>query len=65
MLNNDTISDDEVVASYVPPRYLFINRLTEKIENKCLDIFFNFSFDLGFDFDFFKFYSSTYSEWQL
>ena len=23
MLNNDTMSDDEVVASYVPPRYLF------------------------------------------
>ena len=22
MLNNDTMSDDEVVASYVPPRYL-------------------------------------------
>ena len=24
--NNDTKSDDEVVASYVPPRYLFILR---------------------------------------
>ena len=23
VINNDTISDDEVVASYVPPRYLF------------------------------------------
>ena len=22
--NNDTISEDEVVASYVPPRYLFL-----------------------------------------
>ena len=24
--NNDTMSDDEVVASYVPPRYLFLKR---------------------------------------
>ena len=25
VVNNDTISDDEVVASYVLPRYLFIS----------------------------------------
>ena len=24
IINNDTMSDDEVVASYVPPRYLFL-----------------------------------------
>ena len=24
ILNNDTISDDEVVSSYVPPRYLLL-----------------------------------------
>ena len=23
VINNDTVSDDEVVASYVPPQYLF------------------------------------------
>ena len=31
--NNDTISDDEVVASYVPPRYLFPN-VTETQKKK-------------------------------
>ena len=25
IINNDTMSDDEVVASYVPPRYLFLH----------------------------------------
>ena len=25
IINNDTMSDDEVVASYVPPRYLFLD----------------------------------------
>ena len=27
IINNDTMSDDEVVASYVPPRYLFLFRV--------------------------------------
>ena len=32
IINNDTISDDEVVASYVPPRYLFIIGLITPVE---------------------------------
>ena len=38
VINNDTMSDDEVVASYVPPRYLF----------SCP--FFSFWFFFSFDF---------------
>ena len=30
IIKNDTMSDDEVVASYVPPRYLFYNFLYVK-----------------------------------
>ena len=31
VINNDTMSDDEVVASYVPPRYLLQNRTNSKM----------------------------------
>ena len=35
-INNDTISGDEVVASSVPPRYLFVRlTLSLKVVMKC------------------------------
>ena len=36
--NNDTISDDEVVASYVPPRYLFFF-LWKPVTRRILSIY--------------------------
>ena len=35
IINNDTISDDEVVASYVPPRYLF-SISCERIQSRAI-----------------------------
>ena len=33
IINNDTMSDDEVVASYVPPRYLFLKMTSRFLNN--------------------------------
>ena len=49
MLNNDKMSDDEVVASYVPPRYLFFYFLHEFLS---LPITKNSRFHLHLNYDF-------------
>ena len=45
VINNDTISDDEVVASYVPPRYLFFlflasqsHRVRSENKTRAIDV---------------------------
>ena len=38
ILNNGTMSDNEVVASYVPPRYLFFCADIKEKDNKCKEM---------------------------
>ena len=35
IIDNDTMSDDEVVASYVPPRYLFLDATSHLYKRSC------------------------------